>query len=81
MSWKLVWTRPALKDMKKIGQQEAQRIREKVKLFADTGHGDVRKLTDVDPPEWVGDWRVFMTPESKLKKLHVTRVRKRDQAY
>ena len=84
MSWTLVWTRPALKDMRKIGQQEARRIREKVKLFADTGHGDVRRLTDVDPPEWrqrVGDWRVFITPESKLKELHVTRVRKRGDAY
>ena len=70
--------------MKKLGQQEARRIREKVKLFAETGHGDVTKPTDIDPPEWrqrVGDWRVFITPEMRRKELHVTRVRKRDQAY
>jgi mRNA interferase RelE/StbE len=84
MSWRLVWTRPALKDMKKLGQQEARRIREKVKLFAETGHGDMKKLTDVDPPEWrqrVGGWRVFITPEVRRKELQVTRVRKRDEAY
>lgn len=84
MSWKLVWTRPASKDMKKIGQQEARRIREKVRWFADTGHGDVKKLTDVDPPEWrqrVGDWRVFLSPETKPKELYVLRVKKRDEAY
>lgn len=84
MNWKLVWTRPALKDLKKIGQQEARRIRDKVKRFADTGHGDVKKLTDVDPPEWrqrVGQWRVFMSPDVKLRELRVSRVRKRDQVY
>jgi mRNA-degrading endonuclease RelE of RelBE toxin-antitoxin system len=84
MTWKLVWSRPALKDMKRIGQQEARRIREKLVQFAETGHGDVKKLTDVDPPEWrqrVGDWRVFLKPEMKLKELHVVRVRKRGEAY
>jgi mRNA-degrading endonuclease RelE of RelBE toxin-antitoxin system len=84
MSWKLVWTRPALKDLKKIGQQEARSVREKVTRFSDTGHGDIKKLTDIDPPEWrqrVGDWRVFMSPEMKLRELRVTRVRKRDEAY
>jgi hypothetical protein len=30
--------------------------------YAETEQGDVRKLTDVEPPEWrlrVGDWRVL----------------------
>ena len=84
MTWKLVWTRPAQKDLRKIGQQEARRIQAKVRRFAETGHGDVKKLTDVDPPEWrqrVGDWRVFMSPDTELKQLRVSRVRKRDEAY
>lgn len=84
MSWKLVWTRPALKDMKKIGQQQARRVREKVKRFAETGEGDVKKLTDVEPPEWrqrVGDWRVFMRPDTELQQLNVMRVKKRGEAY
>ena len=84
MSWTLVWTRPALKDMKKIGQQQARRIREAVKRFADTGYGDVKKLTEVDPPEWrqrVGDWRVFLQPHGEQKALHVVRVQNRKDAY
>jgi mRNA interferase RelE/StbE len=84
MSWKLVWTRPALRDMKKLDQRLAARIRAKVKTFAETGHGDIVKLTDVDPPEWrqrVGDWRVFLQPHAEPKELHVLRVKKRDQAY
>lgn len=54
MSRKLVWTRPALKDMKKLNQQRARRVRESIIRLAETGHGDVTKLTDVDPPEWAG---------------------------
>jgi hypothetical protein len=38
--------------MKRIGQQQARRVREKVKRFAETGEGDVKRLTDVEPPEW-----------------------------
>ena len=84
MTWKLVWTRPALKDMKKIGSEQARRVREKVHAFAETGRGDVVKLTDVDPPEWrqrVGDWRAFLRPDPLTKELRVLRVKKRDQAY
>ena len=84
MNWELVWTRPAIRDMKKIGHQEAGRIREKVKRVAETGYGDVRKLTDVHPPVWrqrVGDWRVFISPDLTRKRLQVMRVRRRDQAY
>ena len=74
MSWTLVWTRPALKDMKKIEQRQAQRIREAVKRFAETGQGDVKKLTDVDPPEWrqrVGNWRVFLQLRGETRELYV----------
>lgn len=36
MSWTLVWTRPALRDMKKLEQRSARRIREAlVRLTAD----------------------------------------------
>jgi len=55
-----------------------------VKRFAETGEGDVKKLTDVEPPEWrqrVGDWRVFMRPDTERKQLNVMRAKKRDEAY
>ena len=84
MSWKLVWTRPALRDMKKLGPERARRIREGLVRLAETGHGDVVKLTDVDPPEWrlrVGDHRVFFRFLPEANEVAVLRVRSRDQAY
>jgi len=84
MSWKLVWTRPALRDMKKLDQQRARRIREALTRLAETGHGDVVRLTDADPPEWrlrVGDYRVFFRYQAVTNEISVLRVRPRDQAY
>jgi len=84
MSRKLVWTRPAAKDLKKLDQKLARRVREAMTRLAETGHGDVTKLTDVEPPEWrlrVGDHRLFFQYESDADAIHVLRVRRRDQAY
>jgi mRNA-degrading endonuclease RelE of RelBE toxin-antitoxin system len=60
MSWTLAWTRPALKDMKKIDQRQAKRIREAVTRFAETGQGDVKKLVDEAEThrEYVGELRL-----------------------
>jgi mRNA-degrading endonuclease RelE of RelBE toxin-antitoxin system len=80
----LVWARPALRDMKKLDQQLAKRIREALVRLAETGHGDVVKLTDVDPPEWrirVGDHRAFFRYEAQQQEIHLLRVRRRDEAY
>jgi mRNA-degrading endonuclease RelE of RelBE toxin-antitoxin system len=49
--WRLAWTKPALRDMKKLNQKTAQRIEAALVRLAHEGHGDVQKLTDVDPPE------------------------------
>lgn len=84
MSWTLVWTRPALRDMKKVDQQVARRVREALVRVAETGQGDVKKLTDVDPPEWrlrVADRRVFFQYVNDPKQIQVLRVVRRDQAY
>lgn len=51
MTWKLVWTRPALRDMKKLDPTMARRIREGLNRFAETGQGDVVRLKDVSPAE------------------------------
>lgn len=70
--------------MKKIDQEQARRVRGKMKELAETGRGDVKKLADVAPPEWrlrVGEWRAFFRYETKPKEIHVLRVRRRDQAY
>ncbi len=84
MSRTLVWTRPAAKDLKKLDSKLARRVRESMTRLAETGHGDVTKLTDVNPPELrlrVGDQRVFFQYDSDADAIHVLRVRRRDQAY
>jgi len=51
MTWKLVWTRPALRDMRRLDPAMARRVREAVIEPADGGRGDVAKLRDTRPPE------------------------------
>jgi mRNA interferase RelE/StbE len=40
----VVWTAPALRDLRRIDRQMAERIRQAVRRFATSQHGDVRKL-------------------------------------
>ena len=84
MTWTLVWTRPALKDMKKLEPALARRVRDAVIELAETGHGDVAKLKNANPPEWrlrVGDRRVFFRFRSDLREIQLLRVLRRDRAY
>ncbi len=84
MTWTLVWTRPALRDMRKLDRASASRIRDAVIQLADAGRGDVARLTDARPPEWrlrVGDRRVFFRFRGDLREIHLLRVRRRDEAY
>lgn len=81
-SRRLNWTRPASKDLAKIGADNARRVRAGIARFAETGHGDVRKLTDSNPPEYrlrVGEYRVLFQPQHDA--IVVLRVLPRDKAY
>lgn len=84
MTWTLVWTRPALGDMKKLDPALARRVRDALIALAGTGRGDVAKLRDARPPEWrlrLVDRRVFFRFRGDLREFHVLRVRRRDEAY
>ncbi|MCY4220395.1 MAG: type II toxin-antitoxin system RelE/ParE family toxin [Thiotrichales bacterium] len=84
MTWILVWTRPALRDMKKLDQRLARRIREGVLSLAETGDGDVVKLKGANPPEWrlrVGERRIFFQFQGDAREIRILRVRRRDRAY
>ena len=48
MTWTLVWTRPALRDMKRLEPALARRVRDAVIELADSGRGDVAKLKSTD---------------------------------
>jgi mRNA interferase RelE/StbE len=55
------WTDPARADLRAIDQTTALRILHTLARDLDTGDGDVKRLQDVDPPEFrlrAGDYRV-----------------------
>lgn len=84
MTWSLIWTRPALRDMKKLERRLARRVRDGVVDLAETGGGDVVKLKGTNPPEWrlrVGDHRVFFQFQGDAREIRILRVRRRDEAY
>ena len=61
MSKKIAWTDPAKADLRAIDQPTALRILHIVARYLATGEGDVKRLQDVEPPEFrlrVGDYRV-----------------------
>ncbi len=84
MTWAPIWTRPALRDMKRLDPVLARRIRDAMIELADTGRGDVAKIKGASPPEWrlrVGDRRVFFRFRSDQREILVLRVRRRNGAY
>jgi len=83
LSWEVVWTRPALHDLKRLDRQVAQRIADAVKRLAETGQGDVRRLQG-SGVEWrlrVSDWRVRFVYDHEGSTLRVARVLPRARAY
>ena len=47
MTWTLVWTRPALRDMKKLDQVLARRVRDAVIGLAGTGRGETSRSSGI----------------------------------
>jgi len=61
MSRKIAWTDQAKADLRAIDKDTALRILHALARYIDTGEGDVKRLQDVEPPEFrlrVGDYRV-----------------------
>lgn len=62
MTPEIVWSRPALADMRRLDRQVAARVAAALERYAATGQGDVSRLTG--DPRWrlrVGDWRIIYT--------------------
>lgn len=84
MSWDVVWTRPAVTDLRRLGRPTAERVRHAVRRLVEEDYGDVTRLQGVVPPEWrlrVGDWRVRFAYDFDTQTIHVLRVRHRRDAY
>ena len=79
---RIVWTEPAKADVRRIDRETAMRILTALDRFARTGEGDVKRLQDIEPPEFrlrVGDYRLFFANINDA--LEVRRVLHRREAY
>lgn len=76
------WSETALKQMAALDKGIARRVKNGVERLAETGVGDVKKLTDVHPPEYrlrIGAHRVRF--HSDGKRMSIVQVRPRGDAY
>ena len=79
---RIVWTEPAKAEVRRIDRETARRILTALDRFARTGEGDVKRLQDIEPPEFrlrVGDYRLFFVNINDA--LEVRRVLHRSDAY
>ena len=83
MTFHVVWTGPARRDMRRLSREAADRVYRAVHRLADTGQGDVTRLagTDDELRLRVGDWRVRFVFEQQSGTLTVLLVLPRGRAY
>ncbi len=76
------WTDQGKADLRAIDQPMALRILQALARYLADGGGDVKRLTDVEPPELrlrVGDYRVRFHEHGN--SIHVLAVKHRREAY
>ena len=79
---KIAWRDQAKAQLRAIDQPTALRILHALAHFAATGEGDVKRLQDIEPPEFrlrVGDYRVRFHDDRQT--LYITDVKHRREAY
>jgi mRNA interferase RelE/StbE len=77
VAWTVVWTERALREAECLDRRARERVVTAVERFAETEHGDVKRLQGVDPPAWrlrVGDYRVLFEFVHATGELRVQRV-------
>lgn len=83
MSLTVTWARSSVKDLRRLDTGTRQRVRAAVRRYAESGHGDVKRLQDM-VEEYrlrVGDWRVRFTLDWASRTMTVQRVVHRSEAY
>ncbi|MBA2278152.1 MAG: type II toxin-antitoxin system RelE/ParE family toxin [Chloroflexia bacterium] len=83
MTWNILWSRPAERDMRRLDPGVSQRIQDAVEQLAETGHGDVRPLQGRER-QWrlrVGELRVLFTYDSATATIQIIRVLPRGRVY
>ncbi|MBI3964490.1 MAG: type II toxin-antitoxin system RelE/ParE family toxin [Chloroflexi bacterium] len=83
MNWKVRITGPAQRDLEQLPTALAARILSTIERFAQTEHGDIKKLQGASE-EWrlrVGAYRVRFLRDEPSHTLEVLRVLPRGRAY
>jgi mRNA interferase RelE/StbE len=82
VSKKIVWTDRAKDNLRVIDQATALRILHALARMLATGEGDVKRLQDIEPPEFrlrVGDYRVRFREFDN--SIEILTVKHRREAY
>jgi mRNA-degrading endonuclease RelE of RelBE toxin-antitoxin system len=82
MAKKIAWTDQAKADVRGIDRETAIDLLHRLARFLATEDGDVKRLTDIDPPEFrlrLGDYRVRFYDHGDW--IEILRVRNRKDAY
>jgi mRNA interferase RelE/StbE len=78
----VIWSDQAKAQLRAIDQATALRILHALARYLATGEGDVKRLRDIEPPEFrlrVGDYRVRFHDHGDI--LRITAVKHRREAY
>jgi mRNA-degrading endonuclease RelE of RelBE toxin-antitoxin system len=82
MGMNVIWNEQAKAQLRAIDQNTALRILHALARYLETGEGDVKRLQNIEPPEFrlrVGDYRVRFHDLGDT--LRITAVRHRREAY
>jgi mRNA-degrading endonuclease RelE of RelBE toxin-antitoxin system len=82
MPKRIAWTPQARADVRRIDRQTALNLLEGLADYVLTGHGDLDRLTDVEPVEFrlrLGDYRIRFYDLGE--SLQILRVLHRKEAY
>lgn len=82
MGKNVIWKEEAKAQLRAIHQQTALHILHALARYLETGEGDVKRLQNIDPPEFrlrVGDYRVRFHEDKDA--LRITAVKHRREAY
>ena len=84
MRYEVEWSRDALKDIKRLDKPLVTRITSAIEVFAQTGEGDVKRLTNARGIYRlrVGDWRIlFRIIDGEIQIMLIQGVLPRGEAY
>jgi mRNA-degrading endonuclease RelE of RelBE toxin-antitoxin system len=82
MAKKIAWTEQAKADVRGIDRETAIDLLHRLARFLETEEGDVKRLTDIDPPELrlrLGDYRARFYDHGD--SIEILTVKHRKEAY